>query len=123
MSQLAANVGRKRGKGRPFVKGQSGNPGGRSRAPLDVQQLAREYTSEAVLALVEALRDPRHKVSAAVAILDRAWGRPQQQISGDANRPLAVDFRWNDGSAVAAVENQVIEAVALAIEAEPAPAD
>jgi hypothetical protein len=27
--------------------------------------------------LVEALRDPRHKVAAATALLDRGWGKPQ----------------------------------------------
>jgi hypothetical protein len=43
---------------------------------LDVQQLARSFTEQAVLTLVEALRDPRLKVQAAVAILDRGWGRP-----------------------------------------------
>jgi hypothetical protein len=95
VSQLSANTGRRRGKGRPFVKGQSGNPGGRLRAPLDVQELARAHTKEAVLALVQALDDPRHAVSAAVALLDRGWGRPTQHIAGDADAgPTHYTFSW-----------------------------
>jgi hypothetical protein len=44
---------------------------------LDVQALARQHTEQAVRTLVEALRDPRHKVAAATALLDRGWGKPQ----------------------------------------------
>ena len=29
---------------------------------------------------MEALRDPRHKVAAAQALLDRGWGKPTQTI-------------------------------------------
>jgi hypothetical protein len=65
------------------------------RAPLDVQELARSYTKEAVLALVQALDDPRHAVSAAVALLDRGWGRPTQHIAGDADTgPVHYTFSW-----------------------------
>src|SRR5215469_1859131 len=94
VSQLSANTGRKRGKGRPFVKGQSGNPGGRSRAPLNVQELARTHTEDAIQTLAECLRDPRHKVAAAVALLERGWGRPTQVVAGDGERPVAISFEW-----------------------------
>jgi hypothetical protein len=50
---------------------------------LDVQELARTFTEQAVLALVEALKDPRHKVAAAEALLNRAWGRPVTPVVSD----------------------------------------
>ena len=71
--------------GRPFARGTSGNPGGRPRAVVNVQELARTYTEEAIRTLVEALDDPRLKVQAACALLDRAWGKPQLTIAADPN--------------------------------------
>jgi hypothetical protein len=67
--------------GRPFAPGRSGNPGGRPKAALDVQALAREHTTAAIRALSEALRDPKLKVAAAQALLDRGWGKPTVQIN------------------------------------------
>jgi hypothetical protein len=93
---------------------------GKKRHEVDVQQLAREHTTAAVLALVEALRDPRHKVSAAVAILDRGWGRPQQQIVGDRDRPLLVDFKWSDGEPITSLAVRPVIEAAVEVEAEPA---
>jgi hypothetical protein len=43
-----------------------------------VKELARAHTTEAIQALVEALKDPRSKVPAAMALLDRGYGRPEQ---------------------------------------------
>ena len=37
-----------RGRGRPFAKGQSGNPGGRPKENLEVQALARVHTVAAI---------------------------------------------------------------------------
>ena len=66
--------------GRPFQKGQSGNPNGRRKD--DVGALAREHTPAAIAALVAALGKERERVSAAVALLDRGWGKPTQAITG-----------------------------------------
>src|SRR5215471_688117 len=74
---------RRRGPGRPFSRGVSGNPGGRPRAALDVQALAREHTPQAIATLVKALDDDRLCVSAAVHLLDRAWGRPAPSLDLD----------------------------------------
>ena len=69
---------RPRSRGRPFPKGVSGNPSGRPSRKHNVEELARQYTEEAVLALSEALKDPRSRVAAAIALLDRGYGRPAQ---------------------------------------------
>jgi HEAT repeat protein len=56
-----------------FQPGQSGNPAGR---PKGIEALARAHTPAAIAALVDALRSPKERVSAAVALLDRGWGKP-----------------------------------------------
>lgn len=77
--------------GKPFARGTSGNPGGRPRAVVNVQELARTYTEQAVRTLVEALDDPKLKVQAACALLDRGWGKPMQTIAADAaTSPIAL---------------------------------
>ena len=71
-----------------FVKGQSGNPGGRPAAVLEdgrkVADVARGHTIEAIDTLAMIMRDDKQagaaRVSAASAILDRAWGRPKQDL-------------------------------------------
>lgn len=81
-SEVSANK-RRRGSGRPFSRGVSGNPGGRPRAALDVQTLAREHTAKAIETLVKALDDGRLCVSAAVHLLERGWGRPLAPVTLD----------------------------------------
>ena len=76
------------GKGNPhgsrFKPGVSGNPGGKPKAIVEVQTLAREHSREAIEGLVRILRDektpPVAVVAAANALLDRAWGRPMQAV-------------------------------------------
>ena len=43
--------------------------------------MAREHTAEAIAALVASLKDPRTRVAAACALLDRGYGRPEQAIA------------------------------------------
>ena len=73
------------GRGRPFQKGVSGNPGGRPRVLADVQELARERSPEAINILAHVMRDekapPAARVAAANALLDRGYGKPTQPIS------------------------------------------
>lgn len=40
--------------------------------------LAQAHTKAAIAALVAALKRPRERVPAAIALLDRGWGRPAQ---------------------------------------------
>lgn len=102
-----------RPRGRPFAKGQSGNPGGRPIKPLtievrkletDVRMLARDRGAEAIDKLVALMRGvvrveidrkpvemlvpPMTQLAAANAILDRGYGRPPQAVDiygGDVN--------------------------------------
>lgn len=64
----------------PFVKGQSGNPGGRPKAEQEVLAVAREHGPEAVRKLVELSKSQDERVSLAAcnALLDRAYGKPKQ---------------------------------------------
>jgi hypothetical protein len=59
--------------------GQTGNPHGRPPG-THARDLARQHTEEAIARLVQALNEPRHAVQAAVALLDRGWGRPKEQV-------------------------------------------
>jgi hypothetical protein len=61
---------------------------------VNVQELARTHTEAAVRTLAECLNDPKHRVAAAIALLDRGWGRPLQVVGGDEERPVAVQFSW-----------------------------
>jgi hypothetical protein len=68
--------------GRGFKKGQSGNPGGRAKGIAEMQELARTHTPAAIEALVVSLANAQTRVHAAVALLDRGWGKPAQAITG-----------------------------------------
>lgn len=83
---------RRRGPGRPFVKGQSGNPKGRARVAADIRELARQYGPEAVRTLAGIMQtgSERGRVMAAEALLDRGYGRPGQsvELSGPQGGPV-----------------------------------
>jgi hypothetical protein len=69
-----------------FAKGQSGNPGGRPKALVEVLEAARAHTPAALATLAriagDATAPPAAQVAAANALLDRAWGRPTQPVEG-----------------------------------------
>jgi Family of unknown function (DUF5681) len=60
--------------GKGWVKGQTGNPGGR---PKGIAALARQHTDKALEVLVNALNDDdaRVRVAASKEILDRGFGK------------------------------------------------
>jgi hypothetical protein len=56
-----------------------------------VKAIAQPYSSEAVETLATIMRDgksERAQVAAANAILDRAWGRPPQALTGEGGGPV-----------------------------------
>lgn len=67
---------------RPFQPGQSGNPGGQPKGLADVRKAARGYTQECIDTLAKWMRDdnPKASIPAAIALLNRGWGMPQQNI-------------------------------------------
>jgi hypothetical protein len=96
---------RGRPRGRPFAKGQSGDPGGRPIKPKtieqrelehDVRTFARDRGAEAIDKLValmrgvvrveidgklvEVLVPPMAQLAAANALLDRGYGRPHRSV-------------------------------------------
>ena len=67
--------------GRPFQKGQSGNPSGMHKGYLTVVEAARQHTESAIQTLKDlsdAAESEQARVAASTALLDRGWGKPTQ---------------------------------------------
>lgn len=75
-----------------FKKGESGNPGGRPKENDELKALAREYTAEAIERIAFWMRteEARTSLAAAMALLDRGYGKPTQatEVSGPDGAPL-----------------------------------
>jgi hypothetical protein len=76
-------------KGQPnpgFKKGQSGNPSGRPKDLQGIKALCQEHAPLAIAKAVEILKskNAKHsdKLKAADMILDRAYGKPLQEVKG-----------------------------------------
>ena len=89
----------------PFVKGQSGNPGGRPGVPADVRELCKSRAVDAINTLAAVMTDveapPAARVAAANAILDRGFGKPAQTINANVSRSVT-DFSDAELFAIAA---------------------
>jgi Family of unknown function (DUF5681) len=81
-----------------FKPGVSGNPDGRPKRPetiearrvvANVKAAARELTPVAIDTLEKAMTDQKApwapKIAAAIAILDRGWGKPTQPVEANVN--------------------------------------
>jgi hypothetical protein len=80
----------------PFVKGVSGNPSGKAKA-VDAQALARQHARKAIATLVKNLKlgTASSRNAAAIALLERAYGKPQQPLVGSqAGGPIIYQVKW-----------------------------
>jgi hypothetical protein len=79
-----------------WVKGNSGNPGGRPKLLEEVRELAQKETAASIQALAE-IRDSakapaQSRVAASVALLDRGWGRPNQSTTVEVTERFAFEL-------------------------------
>jgi hypothetical protein len=95
------------GPGRRFEKGQSGNPTGRPKLDQTITEVARTYGPRAIEVLAELMDDPKAspsvRVAAAERVLDRAYGKPAQFSTGQAQEfRKAIDMSDDELAAIVA---------------------
>jgi hypothetical protein len=86
----------KKQRGKPFVKGQTGNPKGRpkrTQEELDLIAACKAKTLDA-LEVIESIMvggdNERNRLSAALAIIERGYGKPVQgvELGGTGGGPI-----------------------------------
>lgn len=98
----------------PFVKGQSGNPGGRAKVDGDLRELARAKSPAMLKVLIDIAQDktksPAARVTAASTVLDRGYGKPAQTLGDADGNPLTwVEFLTGARSRALADERETIQ--------------
>ncbi len=100
-----------------FKPGQSGNPGGRTAVPPEVREASKAMTVDALQTLKDVMMDTEQngsaRVGAANSILDRAWGKAQQNVT--------VDYRDEITTFLASLSDGRPEAGDGDVEGEPGP--
>jgi hypothetical protein len=72
------------------------DPRPKRKTPLDLKSLARSYTERAVQTLAgvsESSESDAARVTAAIALLDRGWGKPNQPHDAKLDGELRITIR------------------------------
>ena len=84
MAASSAEQPKRRGPGRPFKKGESGNPAGSKPRDPELQALAREYSVPALRRIIAIMESPETEddtaLRAAGMIIDRGYGKAPQKV-------------------------------------------
>lgn len=119
-----------------WKKGQSGNPGGRAKTripvvdketgetvEMTVTQIARTHTIEAIEALLKSVRGDNgsERNTAAIALLDRGWGKPAQslELSGPDGGPIETEASGINLAALTTDELRQLEVIRGKLAADP----
>ena len=87
MAENNGTTARKRGAGRPFQKAQSGNPGGRPKKPVEIEELAKKAPKE-----LEAIaNDP----ATPVKVRSDIWRFFYEAQYGKATQAVDMDAKMN----------------------------
>ncbi len=78
-----------------FPKGKSGNPGGRPKVLIELQELARQHAPSAIVELARLAlkaKSETARIAAARELLDRGYGKSRQsmEINAPVDNPIRV---------------------------------
>jgi hypothetical protein len=98
MAESKNKAAKRRGDGKPFAKGVSGNPGGRAkRTPeeLDLIAACKAKAPQALDVMIEIMahgENERNRLAAAQAIIERGYGKPEQSVKADLTGNFTVEI-------------------------------